>query len=101
MATDKVNNKEFAKFLKRNKMSADTPRDMFLSFPLEDDAFNKAYKSLEDGAEMWARLYCLDQFTVWNHVAKELEVIKKKIQKGFIDKPIFDYTIIEVDKSAK
>ena len=33
MATDKVNNKEFAKFLKRNKMSADTPRDMFLSFP--------------------------------------------------------------------
>lgn len=86
--------KEFAKFLKRIEAPADTPRDMFLSFPLETDNFNKAYKSLEDGAEMWARLYCLDQFTVWNHVAKELEVIKKKIMNGFIDKPVNDYKII-------
>jgi hypothetical protein len=83
-----LDDKEFAKFLKRIKAPADTPRDMFLSFPLENDNFRDAYTDLENGAEMYARLYNLDQFTVWNHVAKELEVIKKKIQQGFIDKPM-------------
>ena len=83
-----VDDKEFAQFLKRIKASANTPRDIFLSYPLESDNFKDAYMNLENGAEMWARLYCLDQFTVWNHVAKELEVIKKKIINGFIDEPI-------------
>ena len=67
----------------------------------QDDNFVEAYRMLEQGAEMYARLYGLDEFTVWNHVAKEIDAVRLKMYEGFIEKPITYSTIQSIKTNAK